>query len=279
MTGPQDGASAEAGAPSASQAPVKIAVRDLRLAYFSEERRTSHIAVDRLSLDIFDREFVCVVGPSGCGKSTLIAAIAGFIRPQAGTLALDGRSIVKPGADRGVVFQEYALLPWKRVIDNVALGLKLRGVAREERNRVARRYLELTNLADAEQKFPHELSGGMKQRAAVARTLANEPEVMLMDEPFAAVDAQTRMTLQEELLRIWERTRTTVVFVTHSVEEAVFLGTRVVVLTPGPGRVQATIDVPIARERRSWATINADVQFASLRDRILDLVRRGKVAA
>src|SRR5262245_38074255 len=254
-------------------------MRELCVDYVNAERGERHRAIQSLTLDVRANEFLCVVGPSGCGKSTLIAAIAGFLRPASGEILLDGRRITGPGADRGVVFQEYALLPWKRVIDNVALGLKLRGVARAERNRVARRFLELTNLADAEQKYPHELSGGMKQRAAVARTLANEPEVMLMDEPFAAVDAQTRMTLQQELLRLWERARTTVVFVTHSVEEAVFLGTRVVVLTPGPGRVQAEIDVPIAREHRSWATINADPSFVAIRDRILDLVRRGKVAA
>ena len=270
-------AAAPAEAP-ASAGPVKIAVRDLRLAYYSEERRTSHLAVDGLSLDIYDREFLCVVGPSGCGKSTLIAAIAGFLKPIAGTLTLDGRPIVRPGADRGVVFQEYALLPWKRVIDNVALGLKLRGMKRSERNAIAQRFLEITNLADAAQKYPHELSGGMKQRAAVARTLANNPEVMLMDEPFAAVDAQTRMTLQEELLRIWETARTTVVFVTHSVDEAVFLGTRVVVLTPGPGRIKATLDVPIARERRNWRGMNADPDFIRLRDRVLELVRSAGAA-
>jgi NitT/TauT family transport system ATP-binding protein len=268
-------APAEVSAPAGA---VKIAVCDLRLAYYSAERRTTHVAVDGLSLDIYDREFLCVVGPSGCGKSTLIAAIAGFIKPVAGTLTLDGKAISRPGADRGVVFQEYALLPWKRVIDNVALGLKLRGMKRDERNRVAQRFLDITNLADAAQKFPHELSGGMKQRAAVARTLANKPEVMLMDEPFAAVDAQTRMTLQEELLRIWETARTTIVFVTHSVDEAVFLGTRVIVLTPGPGRIRATIDVPIARERRNWHGINADPDFIRLRDRVLDLVRGGQAA-
>ena len=186
---------------------------------------------------------------------------------------MNGRPVGAPGADRGVVFQEYALLPWKRVIDNVALGLKFRGVARAERHAIARRYLEMTNLADAADKFPHELSGGMKQRAAVARTLANEPEVMLMDEPFAAVDAQTRLTLQEELVRIWERSRVTVLFVTHSVEEAVFLGDRVIVLTPGPGRVRETIDVPIPRARRSWGALNADPEFALLRERVLGLVR------
>jgi NitT/TauT family transport system ATP-binding protein len=239
----------------------------------SEERGARHVAVDALSLDVFENEFLCVVGPSGCGKSTLIAAIAGFLKPVAGALEMNGGPIGAPGADRGVVFQEYALLPWKRVIDNVALGLKFRGLGRAERHAVARRYLALTNLADAADKYPHELSGGMKQRAAVARTLANEPEVMLMDEPFAAVDAQTRLTLQDELVRIWERSRVTVLFVTHSVEEAVFLGDRVVVLTPGPGRVRETIAVPIPRARRSWGALNADPEFAALRERVLGLVR------
>jgi NitT/TauT family transport system ATP-binding protein len=255
-----------------SSADVKIAVRDLRLEY--QGQGGVHTAVDELSLDILSKEFLCVVGPSGCGKSTLIAAIAGFLKPRAGTLTLNGRAISGPGADRGVVFQEYALLPWKTVIDNVALGLKFKGVPRAERLAAARHYLEITGLAGADQKYPHELSGGMKQRAAVARTLANEPEVMLMDEPFAAVDAQTRLTLQEELVRIWERTRVTVVFVTHAVEEAVFLGDRVAVLTNGPGRVKEIIDIPIERERRNWQTMNADPQFAALRDRVLALVRR-----
>jgi NitT/TauT family transport system ATP-binding protein len=186
---------------------------------------------------------------------------------------MNGQPITKPGADRGVVFQEYALLPWKRVIDNVALGLKFKGMARAERHEIAMRYLAMANLSEAAQKFPHELSGGMKQRAAVARTLANEPDVMLMDEPFAAVDAQTRLTLQEELVKIWERSRVTVLFVTHSVEEAVFLADRVAVLTQRPGRVKAIVDVAIPRARRDWKTLNADAEFATLRDRVLGLVR------
>jgi NitT/TauT family transport system ATP-binding protein len=265
--------------PSEPERPAKIVIRDLRLEYVSEERQERHVAVEGLSLDIREQEFLCVVGPSGCGKSTLIAAIAGFLRPQAGRLLMNGRPIERPGADRGVVFQEYALLPWKRVIDNVGLGLKFRGVARAERERIARRFLDITNLADAADRYPHELSGGMKQRAAVARTLANAPEVMLMDEPFAAVDAQTRMTLQEELVRIWEQSHVTVLFVTHSVDEAVFLGDRVVVLTPRPGRVRAEVAVPIPRDQRSWRTLNADPAFVALRDRVLTLVRGTAEAA
>lgn len=252
---------------------IRIAARNLRLEYRDETRGEHHLAVEKLSLDVRENEFLCVVGPSGCGKSTLISAIAGFLKPVAGELTLDGKRIEGPGADRGVVFQEYALLPWMTVLDNVALGPKLKGVPKTERHERARHYLAMANLSDAALKFPHELSGGMKQRTAVARTLANEPQVMLMDEPFAAIDAQTRMTLQEELLRIWSKARITVLFVTHSVEEACFLGDRVAILTPGPGRVKEIVDVPIARDRRDWATLGADPEFARIRDYVLASVR------
>jgi len=252
---------------------AKIQIRDLTIDYVNEDRGERHRAIDSLSLDVYENEFLCVVGPSGCGKSTLIAAIAGFLRPVAGEIAMDGHRITGPGADRGVVFQEYALLPWKTVIDNVALGLKLRGVPRAERHEVARRFLRLTNLAEAAAKYPHELSGGMKQRVAVARTLANQPEVMLMDEPFAAIDAQTRMTLQEELVSIWTRSQVTVLFVTHSVEEAVFLADRVAVFTANPGRLKAIVPIDIPRSERSWATLNGDRVYVTLRDQILALVR------
>jgi NitT/TauT family transport system ATP-binding protein len=253
----------------------KITIQDLCVEYVSEERRERHIAIEGLSVDILENEFLCVAGPSGCGKSTLISAIAGFLRPRAGSLLMDGQPILAPGADRGVVFQEYALLPWRNVIENVALGLKLRGMPRPERHRIAQRFLAITNLTEAAEKFPHELSGGMKQRVAVARTLANAPQVMLMDEPFAAVDAQTRMTLQEELIRIWEQSRVTVLFVTHSVEEAVFLGDRVAVLTPRPARLKEIVPVGIPRERRTWERMNTDPEFIALRDRVLQLVRGG----
>jgi NitT/TauT family transport system ATP-binding protein len=260
-------------------AEAKIRIENVRLEYHNEDLGIRHLAVQGLSLDVQADEFLCVVGPSGCGKSTLISAIAGFLRPTAGTITLDGRTITGPGADRGVVFQEYALLPWKTVLDNVGLGLKFKGVGKRERDEIARRFLDITNLADAAHKYPHELSGGMKQRAAVARTLAMHPKVMLMDEPFAAVDAQTRMTLQEELVRIWEQARLTVLFVTHSVDEAVFLGDRVVVLTPGPGRISAIVDVPIPRSERDWAHLNQNVQFLQIRDRVLDMVRGRSLAA
>jgi NitT/TauT family transport system ATP-binding protein len=254
-------------------AAVKIAVDDVTIEYYNEQRDERHVAIAGLSMDIHASEFVCVLGSSGCGKSTLLSLIAGFLRPRSGTVTMDGRPITRPGADRGVVFQEYALLPWKNVRDNVALGLKFRGVPRAERERTADEFLKLTNLADAGDKFPFELSGGMKQRVALARTLANRPEVMLMDEPFAAVDAQTRMTLQEELLRLWNHSRVTVLFVTHSVDEAVFLADRVVVLTSGPGRVRASVAIDIPREGRTWNRLRQDERFSALCSDILALVR------
>ena len=260
---------AEAGA----RAPAKITIADLVLDYVNSETGVGHRAIEGLALDVAVNEFLCVLGPSGCGKSTLLAAIAGFLRPTGGTIVMDGKRVEGPSAERGVVFQEYALLPWMNVLDNAALGLKLRGVARDERYATARRYLAIANLHNVEHKYPHELSGGMKQRVAVARTLANSPEVMLMDEPFAAVDAQTRMTLQEELGRIAMQSKLTVIFITHSVEEAIFLGDRVAVMTPGPGRIRTIVRVPFAREMRTWAALNTDPAFAALREQLLGLVR------
>jgi NitT/TauT family transport system ATP-binding protein len=251
----------------------KIIIDDLALDYVNQETGASHRAVEHLDLAVDADEFLCVVGPSGCGKSTLLAAIAGFLRPTHGTIVMDGHGITGPGAERGVVFQEYALLPWMTVLDNAALGLKLRGMAKKDRYAEVRRFLALANLHGVEHKYPHELSGGMKQRVAVARTLANAPQVMLMDEPFAAVDAQTRMVLQEELVRISLRSRLTVLFITHSVEEAIFLGDRVAVMSPGPGRIGTIVDVPFARDARTWSRLNADPAFNAMRDRLLDLVR------
>jgi NitT/TauT family transport system ATP-binding protein len=266
-------ARASSGPPRARGDHNKIVADDLTLDYVNQETGASHRAVEHLDLRVAADEFLCVVGPSGCGKSTLLSAIAGFLRPTHGSIVMDGRPITGPGAERGVVFQEYALLPWMTVLDNAALGLKLRGMPKKERYAEARRFLALANLQGVEHKYPHELSGGMKQRVAVARTLANAPEVMLMDEPFAAVDAQTRMLLQEELCRISLRSRLTVIFITHSVEEAIFLGDRVAVMSPGPGRVRTIVDVPFARDARTWTALNADPAFNAMRDRLLDLVR------
>jgi NitT/TauT family transport system ATP-binding protein len=225
-----------------------------------------------VSLTVQEGEFVSLVGPSGCGKTTLLNMIAGFIAPSRGEILLDGRSVKGPGPDRGVVFQAFALFPWKTVLDNVAFGPKMRGVPRAERERIAREYVALVGLTGTEGRYPAELSGGMQQRVGVARALANRPDVLLMDEPFASVDAQTRMTLQEELTRIWQDRRPTIVFVTHDVEEAVFLANRVVVLSRAPGRVVAELPVELPRPR-AWANLVEDAAFKALVARILNLVR------
>jgi NitT/TauT family transport system ATP-binding protein len=228
---------------------AKIAVRGLRHEYVNPFTRERVAALDGVDLEVPEGEFLTVVGPSGCGKSTLLGVLAGLIQPTEGD---DGRPVTGPGPDRGVVFQEFAILPWRTVERNIAHGLEIQGVPKAERAAVVRRFVELVGLTGFERKYPHELSGGMKQRVAVARTLAANPQVILMDERFAAVDAQTRLTLQEELNAIARATRKTILFVTHNVEEAVFLGDRCCVLSRRPGRVKALVPVPIPRAERSW---------------------------
>lgn len=229
---------------------TKIQIRGLTHRYVDRLTGQSILALDSVDLDVPTGELLCVLGPSGCGKSTLLYLVAGLMRPTAGEIRMDDRPVSGPGRDRGMVFQEYALLPWKNVRDNIGLGLKIQRVPRAERDAIAQRFISLVGLTGFETRFPHELSGGMRQRVGVARTLAANPDVVLMDEPFAAVDAQTRMTLQEELVRIWEATRKTIVFVTHSVEEATFLADRVVVLSARPGRVKEVVAVDTLRAER-----------------------------
>jgi len=206
------------------------------------------LALDDVSLEVRRGEFLALLGPSGCGKSTLLHVVAGLVAAD-GTVAVNGAAVTGPGLDRGVVFQDYALFPWRTVAENVAFGLEIRGLAAAERARIAREQLRLVGLAGFEDRLPSQLSGGMKQRVAIARALAFDPEVLLMDEPFAALDAQTRELLQAELLRIWERTGKTIVFVTHSIDEAVFLAQRVAVITARPGRVKAIMDVELPSPR------------------------------
>jgi NitT/TauT family transport system ATP-binding protein len=249
-----------------------LVLRGLSKTYFDAYAGAHVSAVEDVSLTVQEGEFVSLVGPSGCGKTTLLNMIAGFVAPSRGEILLDGRSVKGPGPDRGVVFQAFALFPWKTVLDNVAFGPKMRGVPRAERERIAREYVALVGLTGTEGRYPAELSGGMQQRVGVARALANRPDVLLMDEPFASVDAQTRMTLQEELTRIWQDRRPTIVFVTHDVEEAVFLANRVVVLSRAPGRVVAELPVELPRPR-AWANLVEDAAFKALVARILNLVR------
>ena len=249
-----------------------LVIRDLTKTYSDVYTGQYVHALRDVSLELREGEFVSIVGPSGCGKTTLLNIVAGFIPPTRGEVLLNGRRVAGPGPDRGVVFQSFALFPWKTVLDNVGFGLKMRGVPWAERDRIAREHIALVGLTGSEHQYPHELSGGMQQRVGVARVLANHPEVMLMDEPFASVDAQTRMTLQEELTRIWEAKRATVLFVTHDVDEAVFLANRVVVLSARPATVREVVDIALPRPR-SWTALVEDPAYKRLVARVLSLVR------
>jgi NitT/TauT family transport system ATP-binding protein len=230
-----------------NDAPLKIQIQRVTKA-FAADGRTAPAMVD-VDLSVGEREFVCILGPSGCGKSTLLNIVAGFIQPTSGTVLVDGRPVTGPGAERGVVFQEYVLFPWLTVAGNVEFGPQLRGVAADERRRLAARYLELVGLAGHAQKFPVQLSGGMKQRVAIARALANNPSIILMDEPFGALDAQTREVLQDELSRIQRVEHKTILFVTHSIREAVYLADRVVVMTSAPGRIKQIFPIKLGDVR------------------------------
>jgi NitT/TauT family transport system ATP-binding protein len=231
-------------------------------------------AISDLSFTVGDNEFVSIVGPSGCGKSTWLSIVAGFIPPTTGTVLIDDRPVTAPGPDRGVVFQEYALFPWRTVSGNVGWGLEVRGAPAVERAAVVDRYLELTGLSEFRDHLPAELSGGMKQRVALARVLAFDPAVLLMDEPFGSLDAQTREAMQEELTAIWERTRKTVFFVTHDIDEAVYLGDRVVVLSARPARVREEVTIELPRPR--GIAVRKSVAFLQARNRIWDLIREEK---
>ena len=217
---------------------------------FQTSGRQSHLALSDISLAIEDGAFVSILGPSGCGKSTLLYIVGGFVNPTEGVAKVKGQVITGPGPDRGPVFQEFALFPWKNVLGNVMYGLRQQGVNRAEAEAQSRRLIEMVGLKGFENFYPKELSGGMKQRVAIARTLAYRPAVLLMDEPFGSLDAHTRTRLQNDLLNIWERDRKTVLFVTHSVDEAVFLSDKVVVMTRSPGRIKEVVDIDLPRPRR-----------------------------
>ncbi|MEN3929797.1 ABC transporter ATP-binding protein [Microvirga sp. W0021] len=219
------------------------------------DAETGVVALKDIDLTIQHGEFVCLLGPSGCGKSTLLNAVAGFSLPSTGDILVKDVSVTKPGPDRGMVFQEYALFPWMDVAKNIGFGLEIKGTPQAEREAIVERLMQKLGLSDFRNRFPKDLSGGMRQRVAIARVLALDPPIMLMDEPFGALDALTRRSLQDELLRIWEEERKTIIFVTHSIEEAIYLGSRVVVLTYRPGTVKTdiTIDIPRPRDTSSAA--------------------------
>jgi NitT/TauT family transport system ATP-binding protein len=219
-----------------------------------------------------NNEFVCLLGPSGCGKTTLIRIIAGLIRADRGEILVENKPVAAPGRDRCMVFQQFGLLPWRTVLANVEFGLEIEGVPREERQAVARQYLELVGLNGFEKYYPHQISGGMQQRVGIARALSKKPDILLMDEPFGAVDAQTREQLQEELLKIWTKTKNTVIFVTHSIDESIYLSDRVIIMQARPGRIKEDVKIDLPRPR--WeGDVKADPRFAELRARIRESLR------
>jgi NitT/TauT family transport system ATP-binding protein len=248
-----------------------IELRGCRKTYASQNGRASVLALDGVDLTIGPQEFVCLLGPSGCGKTTLLKAMAGLLPLDEGEVCIDGQPVRGPGPDRAMVFQDFALLPWADVVTNVAFGLELRSVPRATREGTARELIAAVGLCGFERHYPHQLSGGMQQRVGLARALAMDPKILLMDEPFGAVDAQTRRLLQEDLLTLLDRTRKTVVFVTHSMEEAVRLGDRVVLMTPRPGRVRNTIDVGLPRPRPP--DLERDSRFAELKEYLWQQLR------
>lgn len=237
-------------APEGKTVPA-IEVNGLCMEFRRDSLSEPFVALDRVDLHVKEGEFFCLLGPSGCGKTTLLSIIAGFERPTSGEVKVYGRNVTGPGADRGVVFQsDQALFEWLTVEENVEFGLRMRGIPPGERRAVVERNLALVGLTAHRKKFPHELSGGMKQRVQIARVLANDPEILLMDEPFAALDAQTRRRMQQELTRIWSKARKTVVFITHDIAEAITLGDRIGVMTHGPAaRIKRVVEVNLPRPR------------------------------
>ncbi len=250
---------------------MKLSARDVVIHHRRQRYGDMLLAVDSVTLDIADGEFVAIVGPSGCGKTTFLNAVDGLLPLTSGTLALDGRPITRPGRDRGMVFQQPSLLPWRTVIGNIVFGLELQGTSAAEARSRALRYTELVGLGGFEESFPLELSGGMQQRVNLARALAVDPDVLLLDEPFAALDAQTREMMQAELLRVWNQTRKTALFITHDIVEAVYLADRVIVFTARPGRVKEVLRVDIPRPRD--LRVKRDPHFVEIEFRIWESIR------
>ncbi len=247
---------------------TKLKIDNVYKEYQGRNGKT--IALNGVSLDIKENEFICVVGPSGCGKSTLLNIIAGLLEPTSGTVTLDGKVIEGTGVERGVVFQQYALFPWRTVLKNVMFPLEMKKVPKAEAEAIARKYIKSVGLEGFEKSYPKELSGGMKQRVAIARAYAADPEVLLLDEPFGALDAQTRVQLQSELLETWEKEKKTCFFITHDVDEAVILAQRVIIMSARPGRIKKIVDIDIPYPR-TQAT-KTDPRFLELKSEIWNQV-------
>ncbi len=253
-------------------ATAKIELRNVTKTFHDARRGRDTVAVEDFALAVPEGEFLCLLGPSGCGKSTVLNLVAGFERPSRGEVLLDGGPILRPGPDRGVVFQEPTLFPWLTVLDNITFGPRMNGGRPEDYLPAAARYIALMGLSGFERHRPYELSGGMKQRVAIARAWITDPKVLLMDEPFGALDAQTRLMMGELLIRVWEQARTTVFFVTHDVEEAIFLADRVCLMTTRPGRIKQEIRVPFPRPRNYEALI-LNTRYGELKQQVFHSIR------
>jgi ABC-type nitrate/sulfonate/bicarbonate transport system ATPase subunit len=249
---------------------VKLEARGIRLDYVQPRTSARLSALDGVDLQVMAGEFLSIVGPSGCGKTTFLSVVDGLITPSAGQVLVDRKVVTKPGPDRAVVFQDASLLPWRTVLDNIVYGLECLGVGRRAARARAARYIELVGLTGFEHHYPHQLSGGMQQRVNLARALVVDPEILLMDEPFASLDAQTRELMQEELLQIWVKAKKTVLFVTHQIDEAIYLSDRVVVFSGRPGQVKEIIPVAIERPRR--LKVKREPRFHAIEDRIWGLI-------
>ncbi|MEO1673390.1 MAG: ABC transporter ATP-binding protein [Cyanobacteria bacterium J06631_2] len=247
-----------------------VEVQDLSVCFGNKGQNTA-VVLDKVNFTVEPGSFVCLLGPSGCGKSTVLNTIAGFIKPTEGQTLVDEQVVTKPGADRGFVFQQYSLLPWKTVSQNVEFGLKIKGVAKAKRKELVTEYLNRVGLYKHRDSFPHQLSGGMKQRASIVRALINSPSVLLMDEPFSALDAQTRHMMQELLMEIWQDFKTTVIFVTHDIEEAVLLGDRILVMGVNPGHVKEDIAIDLQRPRHIDDTLTPE--FIQISRQVLATIR------
>lgn len=269
-----------AASPAVEEKKDKIVARSIYQNYKIKQKDSDTLknfeAIKQLDITVKQGEFLAIVGPSGCGKSTFLDMIAGLAKPSSGEILIDNKKVTGPALDRGIVLQGYALFPWRTVRKNVEFGLEIKKTPEKDRKDISQRYIELVGLKNFEDRYPHELSGGMKQRVAIARALAYDPDVLLMDEPFAAVDAQTRETLQEELLRIWEKTKKTIVFVTHGIDEAVFLADRVAVMTANPGTIKDIITINLPRPRDG---IRSSAEFGWVRHKIWELLQNDPTAA
>jgi NitT/TauT family transport system ATP-binding protein len=253
----------------------KVTVKDFGLSYDTLEGAVE--AVRDASIHVDPGEFVSIIGPSGCGKSTLLNAVAGFLKPTRGEVAVDGDPIARPSADRGMVFQQYSLFPWKTVRENVEFGLKMKGMERSKRETSARTLLGLAGLLAFENQYPENLSGGMKQRVGIIRALATGPKVLLLDEPFGSLDAQTRLIMQQILTNMWQRLKTSVLFVTHDIDEAIFLSDRVYCMTARPGTIKAEVAIPLERPRQQSMMMSSE--FLALRRGLMSLIREESLKA